>query len=182
MDYCFVVRRAVSCCALVIALFCPLIAEAALSAPVSLQATAISPSQMNLRWVNTATNATGYSVERSLTSTGGFMAIGTTGSKGTTYQSTGLASATTYYYRVRATGPFLLTRTSPPPRRWRMIRHLRRFRQDSPPLPPVVVRSPLLGLARLTAEAQASKGTKCIAAVSSSSRCWRRLPQSRIQD
>src|SRR3989442_11669553 len=104
MDYCFVVRRAVSCCALVIALFCPLIAEAALSAPVSLQATAISPSQMNLRWVNTATNATGYSVERSLTSTGGFVVIGTTGSKGTTYQSTGLASATTYYYRVWATG------------------------------------------------------------------------------
>src|SRR5438445_519822 len=61
MDYCFVVRRAVSCCALVIALFCPLIAEAALSAPVSLQATAISPSQMNLRWVNTATHATSYS-------------------------------------------------------------------------------------------------------------------------
>jgi hypothetical protein len=80
------------------------VAEAALSPPSSLTAAAVLSSQINLTWVDTNTGETGYSVERSLNSTSGFVVVGTTGKDVKTYPSTGLASATTYYYRVRATG------------------------------------------------------------------------------
>ncbi len=69
----------------------------------SLTATAVSSSEINLSWTG-ATGATGYIIQRSTTSTGGWTQIGTTAAGTTTYSDTGLAAGTTYYYRVQATG------------------------------------------------------------------------------
>jgi fibronectin type 3 domain-containing protein len=73
------------------------------AAPSSLVATAASTSQINLSWVDNATNESGFKVERSLTaSSSGFSQIATVGANVTAYQDTGLAPSTTYYYRVRS--------------------------------------------------------------------------------
>ena len=63
-------------------------------------ATAVSASQINLSW-SAVTNATGYRVERSPDSTT-WSALGTVASGVTSYSDTGLAAATTYYYRIIA--------------------------------------------------------------------------------
>jgi hypothetical protein len=71
------------------------------AAPTSLSATAASSSQINLSWTDNATNATGYSVERSMDgATWGQVA--SLGATNTAYSDTGLTSGSSYYYRVRA--------------------------------------------------------------------------------
>ena len=70
------------------------------AAPSSLAATAVSTSQINLSWTNNATNQTGFKIDRS-TDGVNFTTIATT--TGTSYSDAGLAGATTYTYRVRAT-------------------------------------------------------------------------------
>ena len=75
----------------------------ALTAPSALTATAISTSQIRLSWVGVNQGELSYSIERSLSSTGGFAQIGTAGRYATSYTSSGLAAGTRYYYRVRAT-------------------------------------------------------------------------------
>ncbi|MGB7156758.1 MAG: fibronectin type III domain-containing protein, partial [Tepidisphaeraceae bacterium] len=73
------------------------------AAPSGLSATAVSSSQIDLAWNDVATE-TGYTIERSLTGTGGWTQIDTVGANVTTYaDSTGLSGNTTYHYRVRAT-------------------------------------------------------------------------------
>jgi len=69
--------------------------------PSGLVATAASSSQINLTWLDNATNETGYRVERSTDGTN-FTTIATLGANVTTYASTGLTASTTYYYRVLA--------------------------------------------------------------------------------
>ena len=69
--------------------------------PISLTATAVSSSQINLTW-SVSAGATGYEIERSLTAASGFAEIGTATT--TSYSDTGLTSGTTYYYLVIATG------------------------------------------------------------------------------
>jgi LmbE family N-acetylglucosaminyl deacetylase len=76
-------------------------APSAPAAPSGLTATATSSSQINLAWVDNATNETGYSIERSTDGTT-FTVVATLGANVTTYANTGLAAATTYSYRVRA--------------------------------------------------------------------------------
>lgn len=71
------------------------------SAPSGLTATAASTSQVNLAWTDTSSNEDGFYVERS-TDNATFSQVGSVGTNVTTYQDTGLAAATTYYYRVRA--------------------------------------------------------------------------------
>jgi chitodextrinase len=73
------------------------------TAPTGLAAQAASSSQINLSWTASTDNVgvTGYRVERRRGSSGSFTQIGTT--SGTTYNSTGLSSRTSYSYRVRAT-------------------------------------------------------------------------------
>ena len=71
-----------------------------LAIPSNLTATAASTTQINLNW-NAVTDAAGYKVERSTSSSGTFTEIAGAVT-GTTYQSTGLSAGTTYYYRVRA--------------------------------------------------------------------------------
>jgi Fibronectin type III domain/Beta-propeller repeat len=71
------------------------------AAPTSLSATVASTSQINLAWVDASSNETGFRIERS-TATTPWGEIATVGVNVRTYSSTGLAGATTYYYRVRA--------------------------------------------------------------------------------
>ncbi|HEX8523355.1 MAG TPA: NPCBM/NEW2 domain-containing protein [Tepidisphaeraceae bacterium] len=73
---------------------------AAPSAPV---ASATSASAINLAWTDNATNETGFKIERSLDGATGWTQIATTAANVTTYSDTGLAAATQYYYRIRAT-------------------------------------------------------------------------------
>jgi hypothetical protein len=73
------------------------------AAPGNLVATTASSSQINLTW-NSSTGATGYIIQQSLSSTTGWTQVGTTSGAGSTsFQDTGLASGTTYYFRVIAT-------------------------------------------------------------------------------
>jgi hypothetical protein len=73
------------------------------AAPLNLTATAASSSQINLSW-GAATGATGYQVQRSLSSSTGWSTIATLSGSTTSYQNTGLSAGTTYYYRIVATG------------------------------------------------------------------------------
>ncbi len=71
------------------------------SAPTNLAAMAVSPSQINLNWTNTANNQTGYNIDRS--TDGVTFAPLATNVTTTSYSDTGLTPGTTYYYEVRAT-------------------------------------------------------------------------------
>jgi hypothetical protein len=71
------------------------------SDPTLLSATAVSTSQINLAWTDNSSNEQGFKIERS-TDNLNFSQIATVGAGVATYQNTGLAASTTYYYRVRA--------------------------------------------------------------------------------
>jgi len=71
-------------------------------APTSLTAIAFSATQINLSWQDISTNETGFKIERSQRSSGGFTQIATVGANVTTCSNTNLRRGTTYYYRVRA--------------------------------------------------------------------------------
>jgi hypothetical protein len=71
--------------------------------PTSLTATAASSSQVNLTWVDNATDETGFKIERCTgASCTGFSQITTVGANVTSYSNTGLTASTSYSYRVRA--------------------------------------------------------------------------------
>ena len=71
------------------------------AAPGGLVATAISSKQIDLVWSDNSTNENSFLIERSLNNVN-FSEITTTGANVTSFSDTGLNSATTYYYRVRA--------------------------------------------------------------------------------
>jgi len=71
------------------------------SAPTNLSATAVSRTQVNLQWTDTANNESGFKIERS-TDGVTFAQIATVGVNATTYSSTGLRRNRTYFFRVRA--------------------------------------------------------------------------------
>ena len=73
-----------------------------LSAASSLSATATSTSTIRLAWFDANSHEDSYYIERSRASTTGFSAVATTARNQTAYNDSGLASGTTYYYRVRA--------------------------------------------------------------------------------
>src|SRR5439155_14816732 len=71
----------------------------------------------NLTWKDTSTAESQFRVERAPLSTGPWVEIGSTGANVASYSDTGLASSTTYYYRVRVYGiknglPYYSTYTS----------------------------------------------------------------------
>jgi xyloglucan-specific exo-beta-1,4-glucanase len=73
------------------------------TAPTNLAATSVSTSQINLTWVDNSNNETAFAIERA-TDTGfttGFVS-NSVGSNVTSYQATGLAAGTTYYFRVKS--------------------------------------------------------------------------------
>lgn len=71
------------------------------NAPSGLLATAVSTSEIDLKWADNAANETGYQVERSQNGTT-FSKIADLAANVTAYRNTGLATATEYFYRVRA--------------------------------------------------------------------------------
>jgi mono/diheme cytochrome c family protein len=72
------------------------------NAPSGLIATAASSNEIDLVWTDNSSNETGFSIERSTSSTGPFTPVGSAGANLTSYADTGLNAATTYYYRVDA--------------------------------------------------------------------------------
>ncbi len=72
------------------------------AAPSTLTATAVSKSQINLTWKDNANNETGYSLERSTSSSFSTKTTVTLPANTTSYSATGLSANTTYYFRVRA--------------------------------------------------------------------------------
>ncbi|HZT21837.1 MAG TPA: autotransporter-associated beta strand repeat-containing protein [Verrucomicrobiae bacterium] len=70
-------------------------------APSGLTATAVAANQINLIWINNATNEDGFNLERS-TNGGNYTTIAITPAGVTNYSDTGLAAGTTYFYRVQA--------------------------------------------------------------------------------
>lgn len=64
--------------------------------------TLAAASSVTIAWDDNATTESGFRVERSPNGSTGWTEIGTTAANVTTYQNTGLAVGTTYYYRVRA--------------------------------------------------------------------------------
>ena len=71
------------------------------SAPTGLTATPISSTRIDLSWSNVSSEA-GYRIERSLNSSSGWQEIGSTQTDLTSFQDSGLAAGTTYFYRVLA--------------------------------------------------------------------------------
>ena len=73
------------------------------AAPTSLSATAASATEINLSWVDNATNETTYKIERCLQAgCASFTEIAQLGPDVTTYTNSGLSAGQTYSYRVRA--------------------------------------------------------------------------------
>jgi subtilisin family serine protease len=74
-----------------------------LDAPTNLTATPVSSNRINLAWTDNATAETGYRIERS-TDGVSFAQIATLPANNTSYPSQNLPAATTFHYRVRASG------------------------------------------------------------------------------
>ncbi|HAV43141.1 TPA: hypothetical protein DCX15_03905, partial [bacterium] len=72
------------------------------AAPTGLTVTAVSSSQIDLRWQDNSNNEQGFKIERKTGAGGTYTQIAPVGPNVTIYSDTGLAEATTYYYRVRA--------------------------------------------------------------------------------
>ncbi len=78
-----------------------------LAAPSALSATTASTSQINLSWTdNDGGAATGYNIDRSTTSTGGFTQIATVGAGVSAYTNTGLTDGSKFFYEVDAVDAF----------------------------------------------------------------------------
>jgi hypothetical protein len=72
------------------------------AAPSNLGAIAVSGSQINLSWQDNSSSETGFVVDRKTGAGGSWSQIGTAAANATTYNNSGLAGSTTYYYRVYA--------------------------------------------------------------------------------
>jgi hypothetical protein len=72
------------------------------SSPASLKASTVSSNQINLTWVNTATNPVEFEIERKLGAGGTYQRIATEDVSFSSYFDTNLAVGTTYYYRVQS--------------------------------------------------------------------------------
>jgi hypothetical protein len=72
------------------------------AAPSHLAATAPSASQINLAWADNSTDETGFKLERSADGSTGWAQIATPLTNAVSFSNIGLAAATTYYYRLRA--------------------------------------------------------------------------------
>lgn len=76
--------------------------SAPLGTPTNLIATAASPTQINLAWVDNATAESGYSIEVSTNGGLTWSVLATVSANTNTYSHTGLTAGTTRRYRVRA--------------------------------------------------------------------------------
>ncbi|MDF9408361.1 MAG: Exoglucanase B precursor [Pelotomaculum sp. PtaB.Bin013] len=71
------------------------------AAPAYLTATAVSSSRIDLTWNDYSSNESGFKIERKIAG-GSYTQIATVGANATSYNDTGLADNTKYYYRVLA--------------------------------------------------------------------------------
>jgi hypothetical protein len=71
------------------------------AAPSALRATAVSASQINLAWIDTVTNETGFEIERSINGAT-YTQIATVAAGTQAFNNTGLTPNQKYWYRVRA--------------------------------------------------------------------------------
>jgi hypothetical protein len=71
-------------------------------APANLSVRAISASSIVLTWTDLNTQELGYKIQRSISSTGPWTLIATTGANASGHTDTGLAARTQYYYKVCA--------------------------------------------------------------------------------
>ncbi len=74
------------------------------AAPSNLAAIAASTSQINLSWQDNSMNESNFVVERKTGAGGAWAQIAAPAANAIGFSNTGLASSTTYYYRVAATG------------------------------------------------------------------------------
>jgi predicted esterase len=74
------------------------------AAPTSVIATAVNYHSNLIKWADNSSNESGFEVFRSTANTGPFVLVKTTPANATQYQDADLASATKYYYKVRAAG------------------------------------------------------------------------------
>ena len=74
-----------------------------LAAPTNLNAATVSSSAIDLNWTHSSMNETGYSIQRK-TESGIYKTIALVAANTLSYSDTGLASATTYTYQVKAVG------------------------------------------------------------------------------
>ena len=68
--------------------------------PASASAVAVSGTAVNVSWIDSSNNESGFKVERAVSAAGPFSVIANVGSGVITYSDTGLSAVTTYYYRV----------------------------------------------------------------------------------
>jgi PKD repeat protein len=72
------------------------------AAPTNLTADSFNKGQATLRWTDRSNNEQSFRIERSTSSSSGFVEIATVGANVTSYTNTGLTHDRRYYYRVRA--------------------------------------------------------------------------------
>jgi hypothetical protein len=73
------------------------------AAPGGAGAVATSSSVIRVSWIDNSSNEEGFQIQRSTSSSSGFSQVGMTSAGATSLDDGGLAAATTYFYRVRAT-------------------------------------------------------------------------------
>ncbi len=76
--------------------------DSAPNAPTNLTVTNVTSTEVDLAWTEAPATETGFYVDRSTTSSGGFGSIATLGMTPTAYSNTGLTTGTTYYYEIIA--------------------------------------------------------------------------------
>jgi uncharacterized repeat protein (TIGR02543 family) len=84
---------------------------ATMPAPTGLAATAVSSTQISLKWTDNSSDETGFLIERSGTSGTGFTSLGSAGVNVTNYTDSTVGAGETWYYRVTATNA--ITSSSP---------------------------------------------------------------------
>ena len=80
----------------------PVVTVAIPAAPTALSATAASSTQINLSWTDTASDHTGFKLERKTGSGGTYAQIATPAASASSYSDSALSASTQYYYRIRA--------------------------------------------------------------------------------
>ena len=73
------------------------------AAPTTLVATTFSSTQINLSWVDSSSNETGFVLQRKTGTAGTWATINSPAANVTTYQDRAVAASTAYYYRIYAT-------------------------------------------------------------------------------
>ena len=76
------------------------------TAPANMVASEFSSRQIDVNWIDNSDNETGFLIERSVVSGSGFATIGTVDAAIMSYLDQSILAETTYYYRVKAIGPF----------------------------------------------------------------------------